>query len=105
MLNHVSTLIFDFKFIKIILILNLHAHKNIKNHIFPIFLLFKFLGCYTQGSGPDWQSHEEEAPWPSVLAWPISSAWAQASKGRKGDFFSFLFSFSKHIFQINLNRF
>jgi hypothetical protein len=27
--KHVSTLIFDFKLIKIIIILNLHAHKNI----------------------------------------------------------------------------
>jgi hypothetical protein len=27
----------------------LHAHKNkYKNHIFPIFLLFKFLGCYKE---------------------------------------------------------
>jgi hypothetical protein len=47
MLNHVSTLIFDFKFITIIIILNLHAHKICKNHIFPIFISFKILGCYS----------------------------------------------------------
>jgi hypothetical protein len=44
-----------------------------------------------QGSGPGWQSHEEEAPWPSVLGRPISSARAQASKGRKGDLFFLIF--------------
>jgi hypothetical protein len=45
--KHISTLIFDFKFIKIIIILSLHAHKYIhKKSYFPIFLLFKFLGCY-----------------------------------------------------------
>jgi hypothetical protein len=32
--KYVSTLIFDFKFIKIILILNLHAHKNIQKSYF-----------------------------------------------------------------------
>jgi hypothetical protein len=53
MLNHVSTLIFNFKFIKIIIILNLHAHKNIQKSYFPISLLFKILGCYTFPS-PTW---------------------------------------------------
>jgi hypothetical protein len=35
--KHVSTLIFDFKFIKIIIILNLHAHKNIQKSYFSYF--------------------------------------------------------------------
>jgi hypothetical protein len=58
-----------------------------------------------QGSNPDWQSHEEEAPWPSVLGQPISSARAQASKGSKGDVFSFLI-FQTHFpnqFELVLN--
>jgi hypothetical protein len=41
MLNHVSTLIYDFKFIKIIIILSLHAHKNIQKSYFSYFSSFQ----------------------------------------------------------------
>jgi hypothetical protein len=41
MLNHVSTLIFDFRLVKFIIILSLYAHKIHKNHNFHTFNYFK----------------------------------------------------------------
>jgi hypothetical protein len=50
MLNHVSTLIFDFKLIKIITFLSLYAHKIHKNDIHLFLNHAKILGCYIQSS-------------------------------------------------------
>jgi hypothetical protein len=53
--KHVSNLIVDFNFMKIIIYLNLHAHK-IHNQInFSYFKIMQNLGCY---KGPGSRSKE-----------------------------------------------
>jgi hypothetical protein len=47
MLNHVASLIVDFKLIKIIIILSLYAQKIYKNHIHLFLNHAKILGCYS----------------------------------------------------------